>query len=298
MSSSVIRGQSTSRSSERSLGRESKHSFFQLRLSELVHRVHGFLTSLLIFIISLGPLPRHVGFVMDGNRRYARGRGKRAVQGHTDGFTSLRRVLQICLRLNIPVVTIFAFSIENFNRPKEEVDALMNLAKSRLMELCTHGDLLQIYGVRIRFIGNLDMLPADVREAARKMEALTADNDRGLLNVASPYTSRDEITTAVRDTVVEMRGVFLPDVVSTETVFENLQTSRAISRLDKGGDGKVDILVRTSGVQRLSDFLMWQCCEDTQIHFVRTHWPEFGLTDMLPILLGWQQKVWMSYWGI
>ncbi|EIW73534.1 hypothetical protein TREMEDRAFT_24986 [Tremella mesenterica DSM 1558] len=265
MSSSVIRGQSTSRSSERSLGRESKHSFFQLRLSELVHRVHGFLTSLLIFILSLGPLPRHVGFVMDGNRRYARGRGKRAVQGHTDGFTSLRRVLEICLRLNIPVVTIFAFSIENFNRPKEEVDALMNLAKSRLMELCTHGDLLQTYGVKIRFIGNLDMLPADVREAARKMEALTADNDR---------------------------------VVSTETVFENLQTSRAISRLDKGGDGKVDILVRTSGVKRLSDFLMWQCCEDTQIHFVRTHWPEFGLTDMLPILLGWQQKVWMSYWGI
>ncbi|ORY28474.1 putative undecaprenyl diphosphate synthase-domain-containing protein [Naematelia encephala] len=276
-----------------------------LLLSSILHRIHALLTSVLLYLLSLGPLPHHVGFVMDGNRRYARGRGMQVAQGHSDGFQSLRRTLEVCLKLRIRAVSVYAFAIDNFSREEEEVGALMRLARVRLMELCGHGDLLQQYGIRVRFIGRIEMLPKDVREAVQEMEALTRNHRNGVLNVCCPYASRDEITTAVRDTVkaayADTSDSELEDVPS-ENVFGNLESCRSIasiaSRGDKGDSGKLDILVRTSNVKRLSDFMMWQASEDTQLHFVRTNWPEFGLTDMLPILLGWQQKIWLRTLGI
>lgn len=120
-------------------------------VSSVLHRIHALLTTLLLYLLSLGPMPRHVGFVMDGNRRYARTKGMRVSQGHTDGFQSLRRVsiiidgcanlqtLEVCLKLKIRAVSIYAFAIDNFSRDEAEVDALMGLARTRLMELCQHG---------------------------------------------------------------------------------------------------------------------------------------------------------------
>ncbi|KAI9634977.1 Decaprenyl diphosphate synthase-like protein [Dioszegia hungarica] len=285
-------------------------SISQHLLSVFLHRFHALATTVLLYLLSLGPMPKHVGFVMDGNRRYARGRGKRVVEGHTDGFQSLRRILEVCLKLRIRAVSIYAFSIDNFSRDEEEVAELMRLAKTRLMELCEHGDLLQKYGVRIRFIGRREMLPPDVRGAVEDMERLTARHTRralsGVLNVCCPYTSRDEILGAVKRTVRDScsEGRISASDITSENIYGNLESCESISalripsaqaRIDRSED--LDIFVRTSNVKRLSDFMMWQSSQDTQLHFVRTMWPEFGLTDMLPILLGWQQKVWLARLG-
>ncbi|KAK8858626.1 di-trans,poly-cis-decaprenylcistransferase [Kwoniella newhampshirensis] len=274
-------------------------------LSDLVHRVFSLITTLLLFLLSLGPIPQHVGFVMDGNRRYARESGKQVAEGHSEGFHALRRTLEICLRLRIRAVSVYAFSIDNFSRSEAEVKALMKLAKQRLTELCKHGELLEEYGVKIRFVGQVGLLPRDVQQAVREMEEMTAGHKNGVLNVCCPYTSRDEITTAMQDTVQGIYdGEVPPSTITPRDIFDRLGTSQAVASVDERlfyspkSAGKLDILVRTSDVKRLSDFMMWQASDDTQLHFVKTYWPEFGLSDMVPILLGWQQKVWMKRVGL
>ncbi|WVQ83107.1 di-trans,poly-cis-decaprenylcistransferase [Cryptococcus sp. DSM 104549] len=273
-------------------------------LSSVVHRLFGFITSLLLFLLSLGPIPQHVGFVMDGNRRYARELGKNVSEGHGEGFTALRRTLEICLRLRIRSVSIYAFAIDNFSRSEAEVSALMKLAKQRLSELCQHGELLEEYGVKVKFVGQIGLLPLDVQQAVREMEEMTAGNKNGVLNVCCPYASRDEITTAMKKTVQKVYdGEIVSSDITSQYIFDRLGTSEAVDTVDKKlfaspeDAGKLDILVRTSDVKRLSDFMMWQASDDTQLHFVKTYWPEFGLSDMVPILLGWQQKVWMRKLG-
>ncbi|KAF9460643.1 Decaprenyl diphosphate synthase-like protein [Collybia nuda] len=224
---------------------------------------------------------------MDGNRRYARRNRKKIQQGHADGYVALRRMLEICLRLNVNCVSAYAFSIENFKRPKEEVDTLMGLAEEKLHELCEHGDLLDEYGVRLNVIGNVQLLPETVQQAVRKAEGLTRHNNRAILNLCMPYTSRDEMTTAVQNCVRNAiaEGPDIEPHITEEDIEAELMTT-------KGGSPPLDILVRTSGVKRLSDFLLWQCCENTQLQFSSTYWPDFGLFDFIPIILDYQLKVW------
>ncbi|WVQ65838.1 di-trans,poly-cis-decaprenylcistransferase [Kwoniella botswanensis] len=273
-------------------------------LNSIVHLLFSVATTVLLYLISLGPIPQHVGFVMDGNRRYARGLGKEVSEGHGEGFAALKRTLEICLRLRIRVVSVYAFAIDNFNRSENEVSALMRLAKDRLAELCQHGALLEEYGVQIKFIGQISLFPPDVQQAIKEMEEMTAGHKNGVLNVCSPYASRDEVITSIQSTVRSIHNRELKkDQITSTTVFNNLGTSQAISKVNPGlfkrpeESGKLDILVRTSNVKRLSDFMMWQASEDTQLHFVNTFWPEFGLSDMIPILLGWQQKQWIKQLG-
>ncbi|KAJ3918360.1 putative undecaprenyl diphosphate synthase-domain-containing protein [Lentinula edodes] len=253
----------------------------KLRITRLAQRS-------LLHILAAGSIPRHVGFVMDGNRRYARGKGKLVQEGHGDGYLALRRVLEICLRLNIRCVSVYAFAIDNFKRPQEEVTALMQLAESKLMELCSHGDLLQEYGVKLNVIGRRSLFPESVQAAVRKAEELTEGNNCSILNVCMPYSSRDEITTAVEDCIREVLAPandFMSCEISEDTINSHLMSV-------KRGSPPLDILVRTSGVKRLSDFMLWQCCENTQLHFSNTYWPDFGLFDFVPIILEWQRSVW------
>jgi ditrans,polycis-polyprenyl diphosphate synthase len=134
--------------------------------------------SCLLDVLTAGPIPKHVAFVMDGNRRYARSKQKAVYEGHSEGFIALRRTLEICLRLNIRCVSVYAFAIDNFNRPKDEVDALMALAEEKLNELCQKGDLLEEYGVRLNIIGRKELLPPTVQQAAQRAEDLTRHNDK------------------------------------------------------------------------------------------------------------------------
>ncbi|KAK0487504.1 Di-trans-poly-cis-decaprenylcistransferase [Armillaria novae-zelandiae] len=241
---------------------------------------------LLLRVLAAGPVPKHVAFVMDGNRRYARMNHKKIPQGHAEGYIALRRVLEICLRLNIKCVSVYAFAIENFKRPKDEVEALMALSQEKLLELCEHEDLLEEYGVRLNVLGKRELLPGSVQEVIRRAENMTRAHNRSILNVCMPYASTDEIATAVQSCV---RNALAKDEVdlriSTQDIEDNLMTSKA-------GSPPLDIMIRTSGVKRLSDYLSWQCCEDTQIQFSSAYWPDFGLFDFVPIILDFQRKAW------
>jgi len=241
-----------------------------------------------IKILAAGPIPQHIGFVMDGNRRYARQRNMAIKQGHTDGFYTLQRVLEVCLQLGVKCVTVFAFSIENFKRSEEEVDALMELAETKLLELSEHGDMLDKYGVRLNVLGKVEMLPENVQRSVRIAQEITKDNDRSILNLCMPYTSRDEIATAVHSAVQERVASGLVDTedpITEEDIEKYMMTNL-------GGSPPLDVLVRSSGVKRLSDFLMWQASEDAQIHFTPTYWPDIGIWDLFPVIMDYQAKVW------
>ncbi|KLO14873.1 dehydrodolichyl diphosphate synthetase [Schizopora paradoxa] len=244
--------------------------------------------SFLLSVLAAGPIPRHIAFVMDGNRRYARRKDLEVGVGHSDGFLALRRVLEVCMRLDVRCVTVYAFSIENFKRSPSEVDTLMNLAKTKLTELCEHGDLLEQYGIRLNVLGKVSLFPEDVQAVVRRAEELTKHNSRAILNLCMPYTSRDEMASAMQAAVSETLAAGDPiESITEASIAAHLMTSRPGSP-----SPPLDVLVRTSGVRRLSDFLLWQCCEDTQIHFVDTYWPDFGLREFVPIVLDFQRKVW------
>ncbi|EMD38029.1 hypothetical protein CERSUDRAFT_93552 [Gelatoporia subvermispora B] len=239
----------------------------------------------LLAIISAGPVPRHVAFVMDGNRRYARSKKKMVKEGHSDGFLALKRVLAICFRLNVKCVSTYGFAIDNFKRSPEEVEALMDLIEEKLLEICQHGDLLEQYGVRLNIVGNTALFPERVRVAARKAEDISRHNDKSILNLCMPYASSDEMATAVQSAV--NKGLAAEDDITVEDIDSQLMTTL-------GRSPPLDLLIRTSGVKRLSDFLLWQCCENTQLQFSPTYWPDFGLWDIVPMLLDYQRKAWAS----
>lgn len=213
--------------------------------------------------------------------------------GHATGFNALQRVLEICLRLGVKCVTVFAFSIENFKRSKDEVDALMELAENKLLEIAQQGEVLDRYGVRLNVLGKIEMLPESVQRSVRTAQDMTRNNTRSILNLCMPYTSRDEITTAVQSAVQEK-------LVSGLDVTENPITEDDLERYmmtTLGGSPPLDILIRSSGVKRLSDFLMWQASENVQLHFVPTYWPDIGIWDLFPVILDYQTKVWSQHGG-
>ncbi|WFD25550.1 ditrans,polycis-polyprenyl diphosphate synthase [(2E,6E)-farnesydiphosphate specific] [Malassezia nana] len=224
--------------------------------------------------LSLGPLPRHIAFIMDGNRRWSRLSGVKIRDGHYMGFEALKRVLELCLSLRrIDMVTVYAFALDNFRRDPEEVAALMELARTRLLELTNHSDLIRKFSVRVRVVGRRALLPPGVQETARRVEEATKDHTGPTLNVCMPYASQDEICEAA--TQAARQGD-----LTEATLAEHLMVPCDIP---------VDVLVRTSHVSRLSDFLLWQCNEQTQIHFVDQYWPQFGARDLIPILLAYQR---------
>jgi len=239
----------------------------------------------LLAVLRAGPIPQHVAFVMDGNRRYARIKGMKVIQGHVDGFVALRRVLEICSGLDIKFVSVYAFAIDNFKRPKEEVDGLMHLAENALLDLCTHGGLLAQHGIRLNTVGQTNLFPPEVQAALAKAQELTKDNHRAVLNMCMPYSSRDEITTAVEETIHVALLEGRTEPITEKDIEDHLMTAKVNSP-------PLDILIRTSGVKRLSDFLLWQCTDNTQIHFIDTFWPDMGLFDLLPIILDYQRKIW------
>ncbi|KAK3387609.1 Decaprenyl diphosphate synthase-like protein [Podospora didyma] len=306
----------------------------------------------LIGALSQGPIPRHVAFEMDGNRRYARSHKIETIEGHHLGFEALARVLEICYKCGVKVVTVYAFSIENFNRPKYEVDGLMQLAKLKLEQLIQHGELLERYGASVRVLGQRDLMSADVLEVVDRAVETTKHNEQCILNICFPYTSREEMTTAVRSTVAEYSttprphstpfsqsritqkimskqedkwealasiresspspsppssrsddiedslsssATLHPDSVEIPNVTiypnaENITAETIEGHLYTAGCPPLDIFVRTSGVERLSDFMLWQGHQGAQIFFLKCFWPEFDLWHFLPVLVEWQRR--------
>jgi len=254
-------------------------------LTTLAQSAYSYLsTSLEDFIITIlkhGAIPRHVAFIMDGNRRYARKLGVQTGVGHYRGFDKLEEMLELCLKLGVETVTVYAFSIENFKRSEEEVTLLMGLAKEKLTMLCDKSDLVRDYDVRIRILGDLSLLPSDVREVMDHAMEMTASHKRALLNVCFPYTSRDELRLAVSRVV---KGVH-----SGQIQLDDVDEVTLESCLMTAGSPDLDLLIRTSGEVRLSDFLLWQAsAPGCQVHFIDAFWPEFSKRQMLMILLSYQ----------
>ncbi|KRT83815.1 hypothetical protein AMK59_3610 [Oryctes borbonicus] len=233
-----------------------------------------------INIVKAGRVPRHVAFIMDGNRRYATKSNMRKVEGHVKGFDKLSQTLQWCFELGIQEVTVYAFSIENFKRSKEEVDYLMELAKEKFRKLHDEKNKIMELGVCIRVIGNLDLLPEDTRKLIAEAVIMTKDNNKLFLNIAFAYTSRDELTTAVKNILkgVEL-GLINPDDINEKLISQCLYTNHSRDP---------DLLVRTSGEVRFSDFLLWQIW-NTNVCFAEVLWPDFCLWHLLASVFQYQR---------
>jgi undecaprenyl diphosphate synthase len=213
-------------------------------------------------------LPRHVAIIMDGNGRWAQARGLPRAAGHRQGADAVRRTLVAAGELGIPYLTLFGFSSENWKRPPDEVEALMGLLRhylrSEIAELHRHG-------VRLRVIGELDRLAGDIAAMINNAETLTRDNDRMNLTIALSYGGRAEIVAAARAIATEvMQGKLTLDSIDETAIGRHLFTSEL---------PEPDLLIRTSGEQRISNFLLWQCAY-AELVFTKTLWPDFGRADL------------------
>ena len=232
-------------------------------------------------IVSAGPIPKHVAFIMDGNRRFARDRGWNVADGHRSGYDKLEETLRWCCELGVHGVTVYAFSIENFKRSAEEVGALMSLTTEKLRKMSEEDNLIQKRGVRVRIVGDLSRVSDELRTAMRHVMRMTQGNSKHTLTVCFSYTSRNEIASSVRrlaDACAD--GRLEPDDVSTDLIERCLLTSTVALP-------PVDFIVRTSGERRLSDFLLWQSAS-CAVAFTHVLWPELSLLRFLSLLLRFQ----------
>jgi len=208
--------------------------------------------------------PLHVAIIMDGNRRWARSRGMPPTYGHRRGAEAVRRAVEACAKEGVRYLTLFAFSSENWGRPANEVGDLMDLLRvyfrRELAELCRNG-------VRLRVIGDRAGLPADIHALIEETEAVSRDNQRVIVVMALNYGSRREITDAARRLAVEAQAGRL----DPERIDENLFAQH----LSTAGIPDPDLLIRTSGEQRISNFLLWQLAY-TELVFVPFSWPDFS----------------------
>lgn len=239
----------------------------------------------IIKVLKAGPVPQHVAFIMDGNRRFARKENIAKAEGHSKGFDKLSETLQWCQDIGIREVTVYAFSIENFKRTKEEVDTLMDLAREKFRKLLEERDKLHERGICIRIIGNMNLLPVDIQHCMAEAVLLTQNNKNAFLNVAFSYTSRDEIAQSIRVAAEGVQsGQLLAEDIDEEVLTKCMYTRQCTDP---------DLLVRTSGEMRLSDFLLWQS-SSTVIYFTKTLWPEFNVWHLFGAVFYYQRCQWQS----
>jgi undecaprenyl diphosphate synthase len=219
-------------------------------------------------------LPKHVAIIMDGNGRWAVRNGLPRVAGHKRGVDTVRRVTELCRKYGIEVVTLYAFSDENWGRPKEEVGFLMDLLGTFLKaEIAT----MKANGIRFRTIGRIERLPASVQTWIERALSETEKNAGMVLNVALSYGGRGEILEAIK----RMGAANNAAADVTEETFSSF--------LDTAGLPDPDLIIRTSGEKRISNFLLWQAAY-AELHFTETLWPDFEEHDLLAALLDYQGR--------
>lgn len=209
-------------------------------------------------------LPTHTAIIMDGNGRWAEGKGLIRTAGHTAGVDTLKQILKVAVDLELPALTVYAFSTENWKRPHTEVDFLMNLFSDYLAREI---DEMDADNVKLRFLGRIDELSPKLREQARAAEKQTADNTGVQFNVGMNYGGQDEIVRAVQKIAAKVAG--------GELSADKIDESVVDSFLDTKGLPPVDFVIRTSGDQRISNFLLWQAAY-AEFWFTDTNWPDFS----------------------
>jgi undecaprenyl diphosphate synthase len=205
-------------------------------------------------------LPRHVAIIMDGNRRWARQHGKPELDGHAAGVEAIREILKHAVRRGVPVMTLYAFSRENWARSDDEVIGLFGLLEAAIR---SETEELRAQGVQIRLLGRLDELPEETRRSIGEALDATAGGDRLILNVAFNYAGRTELVDAVRR------------LVAQGTVPGSIDESAIGAALYTAGLPDPDLLIRTGGEQRISNFLIWQSAY-AELYFCDALWPDFG----------------------
>ncbi|HVS62222.1 MAG TPA: polyprenyl diphosphate synthase [Thermoanaerobaculia bacterium] len=230
-------------------------------------------------------LPRHIGVIMDGNRRYARELGFSHVSsGHLSGAEKLWEVLSWCYELGVPVVTVWSFSLDNFERDTSEVEALLGLFEEKTKELAEHEEVHQ-KEVRVRYLGEIARLPEGLRQAIGHAEDRTAGYTRFQLNIAMAYGGREEILEAFRGYLRDAlaRGVD-PDRIAQE-----LDAGSIERYLYTSGQPEPDLILRTSGEVRLSGFLLWQSAY-SEYYFCDANWPALRKIDLLRALRSYHHR--------
>ena len=223
--------------------------------------------------LDMNRIPEHVAIIMDGNGRWATERGKDRSYGHQAGVETVKRITSECTRLGVKFLTLYTFSTENWNRPAPEVAALMGLILTSLVD-----ELFMKNNVRFRAIGDLKRLPDDVQQKVRQMEERTAQNDAMTMIVALSYSSRWEITEAVRQ-IVATGGLHAEDITE-EFISQHLCTSFMPDP---------DLLIRTGGELRISNYLLWQIAY-SELYFCDTYWPDFDEHELHKAIASFQKR--------
>lgn len=228
--------------------------------------------------INYDALPKHIGIILDGNGRWATKRGLPRSAGHSAGADTLKKIVTECNKMGILYITVYAFSTENWSRPKEEVDFLMNLLLNYLKnaEKTLSGE-----NVVIRAIGSRKELTEEIREQIVKTEKFTANNTGIVMNIALNYGGREEIVNGVKNVC--------RDIAEGSLSLESLDEKKFSDYLYTAGQPDVDLLIRTSGEQRLSNFLLWQNSY-AEMWFTDKLWPDFSVSDLHDAIIDFQRR--------
>lgn len=226
--------------------------------------------------IDIKRIPRHIAVIMDGNGRWATERGKDRSYGHQAGVDTVRRITSECVRLGVKYLTLYTFSTENWNRPEVEINALMGLVLSSLED-----EIFMKNNVRFQVIGERSRLPESVQQKLIETEQHTASNTAMTMVVALSYSSRWEITKAMQQLAEKVKaGELQPKDISEETVSKELQTNFMPDP---------DLLIRTGGEIRISNYLLWQIAY-SELYFCDTYWPDFNENDLHKAILSYQNR--------
>lgn len=228
--------------------------------------------------INLNKLPKHVAIIMDGNGRWAKKQGFKRVLGHKKGVDAVRNTLEAATELGIETLTLFAFSTENWNRPKFEVDTLMNLLVSSLKK---EMNTFQKNNVKLQTIGNIDKLPKKAKRELKESIEITKNNTKIILNLALNYGAREEIVNATRS--------ISKKIVNNDLKIEEIDENIINSHLYTFNLPNVDFLIRTSGEKRISNFLLWQIAY-AELYFTDVLWPDFNKEEFYEAILNYQSR--------
>ena len=229
-------------------------------------------------VLDKNRIPKHVAVIMDGNGRWAQQKGEMRIFGHTNGVNSVREALTAAGEIGVEYLTLYAFSTENWNRPKEEIAALMDLL---VQSIYNEVDELNKKGVRLRTIGDVDILPSSCQTALKDAIERTKNNNRVTLILALSYSSRWEISKAVQKMANQViKGKLNPDAINEELISSYLSTADYPDP---------ELLIRTSGENRVSNFLMWQMAY-TELYFTDTLWPDFKKEHFYKAIQDYQSR--------
>ncbi|OMP03229.1 Di-trans-poly-cis-decaprenylcistransferase-like protein [Corchorus capsularis] len=253
--------------------------------ARVLWKLSCFFRKFIVSTLSVGPIPAHVAFIMDGNRRYAKQRNLEEGEGHNAGYLALKFMVYYCLELGIKHVTAYAFSIDNFKRSPEGVQRIMDLMVEKIEEELSQVDnTYSKMGIRIHFSGNLELLSQPTKDAVKRLMAATAKNSKVLLTICFAYTSTNEIVHAIEQTCQEKMADQMeleePNVVKLADIEKHMYMAVAPDP---------DIIIRTSGESRLSNFLLWQSANCSLICFSQL-WPAISFWHLLWAVLKFQRN--------